>query len=137
MPPATVALVDNDATILGLMDELLTGEGYRTLRWSGGDGCFAMLKRTMPDAIILDVWMEERLTGLALLEQIAGDPATRHIAVIVCSGDKATLDTNAACLGALHCAVLAKPFDIGELLETVRAATQQATEHWAITAHGG
>lgn len=137
MPPATVALVDNDATILGLMDELLTGEGYRTLRWSGGDGCFAMLERTMPDAIILDMWMEERLTGLTLLERLAGDPATRHIAVIVCSGDTATLDTYAARLEALHCAVLGKPFDIGDLLATVRAATQRAAGHRAITAHGG
>lgn len=137
MPPTTVALVDNDATILSLMDEILTDEGYRMRRWRGGDGCFEMLKQTMPDAVILDLWMEERLTGLALLERIMGDPATQHIAVIICSADKSALATYAAHLGTLHCTVLVKPFDIRELLATVRAAVSPSAPQAVATEAGG
>lgn len=134
MFPTMVALVDNDAALLSLMDDILTDEGYRTRRWRGGDGCFAMLKQTRPDAVILDLRMEERLTGLALLDRITGDPATRHIAVIICSGDRGTLDTYAAHLDTLHCTVLVKPFDIGELLATVRAAVPPIASQTVATA---
>lgn len=96
-----------------------------------------MLKQTMPDAVILDLRMEERLTGLALLDRITGDPATRHIAVIICSGDRSALNTYAAHLDTRHCTVLVKPFDIGELLATVRAAVPPVASQTVATAGEG
>jgi two-component system response regulator ChvI len=127
MPAPFVVAVNDDQRFLDLVRELLEAEGYRVTTWVDGSTAYPMLKRSQPDAILLDLRLATPDTGLKLLEMLKLDPVTRSIPVIVCSADVRVLDSLDSRVRELRCEVLAKPFDLETLLALLAMVTTGAT----------
>ncbi len=115
----SIALVDDDAHIVMLLDDLFGEEGYRTLGISAGADAYATIAREQPDLVILDLWLEQQDTGWTIYNRLRADDATARIPVIMCSADVGTLRERAAEIAARGDAAIEKPFDIVALLALV------------------
>ncbi len=122
MAEQTIAVVNNDTDFLGLMNDLLTLEGYQTLICREGDRAYGFIKEAQPDLVVLDVRLDHAEQGWTILELLRLDPATTQIPVIVCSADAQFLREKAAALHDQRCDTLEKPFDLDTLLEKVTRA---------------
>lgn len=107
----TIAVIEDDAYIGGLLEETLTQEGYHILRAYSGTEALLLLEKRHPDLILLDL-MLPGLSGEELL------PHLKDIPVIVLSA-KAGIDDKVKLLTEGAADYLTKPFDIRELLARI------------------
>ncbi len=107
----TILIVDDDAAIGDLEQEVLTRAGYAVVRAYSGTEALLAMKDRRPDLILLDL-MLPGLSGEELLPQI------REIPVIVVSAKAAVQDKVGLLLGGAA-DYLTKPFDTRELLARV------------------
>jgi DNA-binding response OmpR family regulator len=114
----SVALVvDDDPWIRLLLRDLLTDEGYAVLEASNGSAASRLTQRRLPALVLLDLVLPEQ-SGLELLTELISTRATAHVPVIAVSA-RTDLLARAA---ELADAVVAKPFDIKDLLAKISAA---------------
>lgn len=115
----TIAIFDDDAAILDVMRDALTGEGYRIVTETTADDALTIVLRERPALVILDFWMADRAAGLQALRLIREHPETGATPVLICSADRAALLDYVDDWRALGCETLAKPFGLYNLLERV------------------
>ncbi len=127
MPSPLIAIVEDGATIPDMMVECLTSEGYRTLGYRRGAGADDFIARARPDAVILDVRMEQPRAGMAVLRHLRGEAATAAVPVIVCTADHRFVADWQDVLATDHCTVVTKPFRIDDLLAACNAVTGRPT----------
>lgn len=111
-----IAVINDDRPFLALMQGLLGEEGYRVLVLHDHSTAYAAVREAMPDAIILDIRLEHPDSGWHILENLRLDPSLAETPLIVCSADERELQVRAADLRRHKADVLAKPFNLGELL---------------------
>src|SRR5437762_14154060 len=81
-----VLVVEDNATIGGLMVALLREEGYRALRaWDGAEA-IKMARDRKPDLIMLDLSLPYP-DGLPVLRELKAHPETKDAPIIVVSGN--------------------------------------------------
>lgn len=107
----TIAVIEDDTYIGGLLEETLAQEGYHILRAYSGTEALLLLEKKRPDLILLDL-MLPGLSGEELLPHLKGIP------VIVLSA-KAGIDDKVQLLTEGAADYLTKPFDIRELLARI------------------
>ena len=120
-PPATVLVAEDDRTIRGNLVRFLRAEGYRPLEAVDGEEALARIREQAPDAVLLDLKMPRR-DGLEVLLELG--PALADLPVIVVTalgGSAATIE--AMRRGAYD--YLTKPFDLDEVLLTLKRALRQ------------
>ena len=122
MAGEVIAVIDNDDLFGTLMDDLLTDEGYQTVIGQDGAGAFELIQRARPALVLLDLWIETRDAGLAVLERLRLDPTTSTIPVIAYTNDRHHLHDQAEQLRAYDCDILSQPFEVDDLLARVTAA---------------
>jgi len=84
---AKVMLVDDDINTVHLQKTLLELEGFDICLFSEGDDYLNILSQELPDAVLMDVYLENyKLNGLALLDQTRKYPEFEHIKIIMSSG---------------------------------------------------
>jgi len=106
---------------------VLSDEGYEVYPFPGGTVDYPHMRDLAPDAIILDIRMEDPRTGWDMLDRMRRDDVLGATPVIVCSGDLPLWRERAADLERLGAAVLVKPFDLDDLLALLdRAVDGQA-----------
>ena len=115
----TIAVFDDDATILDMMRDALTEEGYDIVAETTVDDALLIVLRERPALVSLDFWMADRPAGLQALRLIREHPETSATPVLICSADRAALRNYAEDWHALGCETLTKPFDLDDLLERV------------------
>ena len=114
----TILIIDDDAAIGNLEQEVLQRAGYAVLRAYSGTEALLLLKDSRPDLILLDL-MLPGLSGEALLPKLRGIP------VIVVSAKAAVQDRVSLLMdGAAD--YLTKPFDTRELLARVAVRLREA-----------
>jgi CheY-like chemotaxis protein len=126
---ATIAVVDDEEPILGLVHELLTDVGHRVLLHRTTADAEAMIAAVSPDLIFLDIAVESRDAGWHLLKRLRANPETATLPVIVSTADAVFVRERADDLAALGCALLTKPFDLDDLLALVAQLTGDARHH--------
>jgi two-component system, NtrC family, response regulator AtoC len=132
----TVVVVDDDRTIRRNLVRLLESEGYRALEAADGNEALACIRAANPDAVLLDLKMPGR-GGLEVLGELG--PALADLPVIVVTA----LGGSAAAIEAMRRGAydyLTKPFDLDEVLLTLKRALRQralAFEVKALRARGG
>jgi CheY-like chemotaxis protein len=117
-----VAVVNNDAVFVRLLDTLLRDEHYDTLLLQIGDIAYESIKQQRPGLIILDISSEIQNESWRLVDLLCLDPETTAIPVLVCSVADEALHNRRPKLEAKLYTFLEKPFTITELMEAVRAA---------------
>jgi len=115
----SILIIDDDAAIGNLEQEVLEREGYAVLRAYSGTEAQMLLKNVRPNLILLDL-MLPGLSGEEILPQIQGIP------VIVVSAKTAVQDKVALLLGGAA-DYLTKPFDTKELLARVAVRLREAS----------
>src|SRR3546814_9358604 len=84
MPAPTVLVVEDDPTILQLLEVNFELEGYIVLRAEDGEQGLAVAKESRPDVVVSYVMMPN-MSGLELVRALKGSPDTRSIPVILLS----------------------------------------------------
>lgn len=115
-----VLVVEDDPSVRGLLETLLTAEGYAVA--TAADGLAGLLKASAlrPKLILLDLMMPD-LGGVRVLEELRSDPALSDVPVVVVTGKIDAVPSMQALLG--EDSVFVKPFGVPELLERVAAIT--------------
>jgi CheY-like chemotaxis protein len=109
-----VLVVDDNQAIHQLFERYLAPHHYEVIHARSGPEALQLAAEAQPDLITLDVMMPS-MDGWQVLRDLAQNPATQHIPVIVCSVLKEP--ELASSLGAR--AYLKKPVDRLELLATL------------------
>ncbi len=120
MARPVVMIVDDDEAILLLMEEILAGEGYQSLLVRGAEDAVATAARAQPALVILDIRMEGRESGLQILNTLRTTPETARMPVIVFTADRQFIQMQGDDLRARGYPIVEKPFDIDDLLNTVK-----------------
>jgi CheY-like chemotaxis protein len=117
----SILVVDNEPTIVDLLVEILTDEGYVAYSAPTGAEALATIARHPPALILLDMQMSD-MSGAELIAQLrAGGLTTLPIVLL------STVSLHAAPLfvpGRIEC--LDKPFDLDDLLACVARYVQPA-----------
>ena len=111
MTGSVIAIVDDDAYIGDMLEELLRREGYGVLRAYSGTEALMLLEDRRPDLILLDL-MLPGLNGEEVLPHLTGIP------VIVLSA-RAAVEDKVDLLQGGAADYLTKPFDTRELLARI------------------
>lgn len=111
MSGSVIAIVDDDAYIGDMLEELLRREGYGVLRAYSGTEALMLLEDRRPDLILLDL-MLPGLNGEEVLPHLTGIP------VIVLSA-RAAVEDKVDLLQGGAADYLTKPFDTRELLARI------------------
>ena len=115
-----IVVINDDTAFLTLLQELLSDEGYETHLCREGANSYRQVLELNPDGIVLDIRMDSPETGWQVLEMLKLDPKLTKKPVIVCSADLPQLQERAVYLKSKGCDVLAKPFDLDDLLTLLR-----------------
>jgi CheY-like chemotaxis protein len=122
---ATVLIVEDDDVIRATMRMVLEDEGYAVYEAHDGQPALTYLRTSpQPLVVLLDLNMPG-LDGEGVLRAVARDASLtdRHAFVLVTAKHGRTLPlTFINLLSELHVPILAKPFDLDELLAAVRQA---------------
>jgi len=116
--PATILVVDDTTDILGLCTHILTGAGYTVRTAANGREAMDVLKAEPIDLVLLDIMMPA-MDGLSTGEAIRANADTRRLPIVMMSA-VANLHGLAPDVIRIASAVIAKPFDVDILLETVK-----------------
>jgi CheY-like chemotaxis protein len=79
--PATILVVDDNATNLKLACYVLEGEGYTVLSARDAQDALELLTHTRPDLILMDIQMPG-MDGLTLTRRLKADQACQHILIV-------------------------------------------------------
>ncbi|HUS17820.1 MAG TPA: response regulator [Chloroflexia bacterium] len=114
-----LVVVDDEPAIRSVCADILSDAGYMVSTAENGREVLALVAREPVDLVLMDVMMPV-LDGLTTCKLLKQDARTRHIPVVIMSA--ATNIQSRLC--AEHCiasAVVPKPFDFDELLDTVKS----------------
>lgn len=124
MDSRRIAVIDHEEAFLDLMHEILSEEGYEAISWHADEETFTRLQEAQPHLAIIDINAYHRDAAWALLERIHNDPTTVRIPVIVCTADVWHVRREAPVLLRYNYAVIEKPFDVAEMMRTVRGVME-------------
>jgi two-component system response regulator MprA len=113
-------VVEDDPNVRGLLQTLLTAEGYDVVTASDGLAGLGMLAAATPALMLLDLMMPD-LDGTRVLERLRADPAGAQIPVLVLTGKLEAVPDLRDLLGRDN--VFVKPFGVNELLARVAQIT--------------
>jgi DNA-binding response OmpR family regulator len=113
-----VLVLEDHASVGGLIAALLRQEGYRAVRAWDPQEALRLARGRAPDLVLLDFNLAYP-DGLEVLKQVRANEATRRAPIVVVSGGTLTLSEEDA---ALVDGIVQKPFDIDMMLNAVRKA---------------
>ena len=122
MSTPTIAVIDDDADLLGLLRLLFEEQGWATVSFTDSAKALDMLPAVPPNLIMLDLWLGSTRSGWEVVQELKSHPALHNVPVLICSGAIDHLRDKEHWLREHGIAILAKPFDIDELYTVVDAA---------------
>jgi CheY-like chemotaxis protein len=109
-----ILVIEDDAGIRETLSDFLQSEGFRVdLAREGAEG-LERIAACRPDLVLVDLLMPG-MNGRQFLARLRAEAATRSLPVVLMTGSRPAGDTAAAAD-----AVLQKPFELDDLLATVR-----------------
>ncbi len=116
----SILVIDDDIAILATVSDILVDEGYRVYTAANGAEGLAALASIRPALILLDMRMPV-LDGWGFAQQLRERGVAIPIVVMTATQDARRWAQE---IGAGH--VLAKPFDLMELIAVVEQAIERA-----------
>lgn len=112
----TILIVDDEYLIADILGYAMEDEGYMVVKASNGRRGLEVLDRERPELVITDFMMPV-MNGRELAEALRERQGLQHLPIILMSGAQAHLAQESA---ELFDAVFQKPFNIGDIVDTVR-----------------
>jgi len=117
MTSACILVVDDNATNLKLVSDVLAFDGYSILKAVDAEAAQEIIRETRPDLILMDIALPG-MDGLTLTRQLKADAHTRDIVIVALTAFAMKGDDikarEAGCDG-----YITKPFDTRALSGTV------------------
>jgi DNA-binding response OmpR family regulator len=113
-----VLVLEDHASVGGLIAGLLRQEGYRAVRAWDPQEALRLARGRSPDLVLLDLNLAYP-DGLDVLKQVRNHDATRRAPIVLVTGTSLTLSDEES---KLVDGVVQKPFDIDVMLNAVRKA---------------
>lgn len=123
MRQRSIVVVEDETSILEVITYNLKREGYAVMTATNGEEGLAIIKRSQPDAVLLDI-MLPGLDGIEVCQRLKADPALRDIPVIMVTAKSEESDVVLG-LGIGADDYVAKPFSPRELVARVKAALRR------------
>lgn len=125
MPPAAedglaakrVLVVDDEASIVELLQTFLEGEGYAFESAASGAEALAKVQTNPPDLMLIDIYMPPGIDGIEVIKRLRTERRDVPIIVFTAAGTS-QMAIEAIQLGAFD--YVAKPFDLDELALTIK-----------------
>lgn len=113
-----VALIEDDADLYGLLQYNLEKEGYTVVGTQTGKNALELLRRELPDLIVLDIMLPE-VDGLEICRNARADPKLAHVPIIFLTARGSEVDRILGLeLGGNDYVV--KPFFVRELIARIK-----------------
>lgn len=113
-----IVYVEDEEEMIDLVRLIMARRGFEVLGANGGRQGLDMIRKSLPDLVLLDLMMPD-IDGWDVYQQMKADEATRDIPVIVVTAKAQSIDK---VLG-LHIAkvddYISKPFSPQELAESI------------------
>ncbi|MDP8222587.1 MAG: response regulator [Candidatus Lernaella stagnicola] len=81
----TILIVDDDPDVVFAVTAMLESSGFQVIAANTGLEALEKVRLDKPDLILLDLMIEGHDTGFQVAKALKGDPATRHIPIIMVS----------------------------------------------------
>ena len=120
--PPCIVLVEDDEALAGLMTGFLRSEGYEVVPCRQARAAEGLIRERGPDLVIVDLHFPGEQDGPTLVERLADDAETASIPLLICTAATDVSELLRALPRRGGIDVLAKPFDLDELVEKVAAA---------------
>jgi two-component system, NtrC family, response regulator AtoC len=114
----TILVIDDDDQLRCSFEKLLTGEGYRVLSAASAEAGLQSAAARCPDLVILDIRLPG-MNGLEAFERLHAAEPKLPVIIMTAFGTTETA-IKATRMGAFD--YILKPFDIPEMLVTIRKA---------------
>jgi CheY-like chemotaxis protein len=115
-----VLLVEDDTTMISLLETLLEIEGYEVAAFRGREDILDMVRREKPDLVLLDVNLKnfgiQDRDGFDVLRAIRADDNLKSIGVVMSSG----MNYQRECDEAGADGFVMKPYMPDDLLDLIR-----------------
>ena len=118
-----VIVIEDEADILEVIEYNLAREGYRVLSARDGEEGLRLVKREMPDLVLLDL-MLPGLDGIEVCRKLKEDPITRSIPIIMVTAKGEESDIVLG-LGIGADDYVTKPFSPKELMGRSKAVLRR------------
>lgn len=113
-----ILVVDDDERSRKLACELIAVNGFNVAEAADGEECLLLVAIKRPDVILLDMQMP-RLDGIKTMKRLKGNPDTEAIPIVMLSASAMAEEKEAMRAGGCV-AILSKPVDLKELIETIK-----------------
>jgi|KBSSwiStaDraftv2_1062776.scaffolds.fasta_scaffold377925_1 CheY-like chemotaxis protein len=113
-----VLLADDSPNAQRMGERILREEGFEVVSVTDGETAFLRLTDVMPDVVLADAYLPTR-SGFDLCRHIKGQPALRHIGVVLTAGVLEPFDEAAARESGCD-AILRKPFEASAVVDTIK-----------------
>jgi DNA-binding response OmpR family regulator len=126
-----ILIVEDDLVIADLIDQILRFEGYQISHVVDGKSAIEFVEQQCPDLVLMDLMLPV-MSGIEASRHIKGN-SSEDVARVPIVAMSAGVNLRAAAGSLPVDGVLAKPFDIDELLATVNVHLRRASENENMT----
>lgn len=116
MDKKKILICEDDEGILDILHLVFEQSGFSTILLNSCAGMEVLVEKEKPDLVLLDLWMPG-MNGDVALQQLREKPVHKDLPVIIMS---ASHEGARIAQAAGATAFVAKPFDVLQLVETVR-----------------
>lgn len=110
-----VLLIEDDQTMLSLLNIILSMEGYQVLEWQEQDDPVTKIVEGSPDLAMIDVHLKD-INGIDLVKDIRQQPDLAELRILMSSG----MDYRATCIENGADDFILKPYMPDELTEKIK-----------------
>jgi CheY-like chemotaxis protein len=123
---AHVLVVDDDESIRDAVRLVLEDAGHEALEASDGVAALHILRESQERLIVLLDMLIPQLSGIDLLRVVVADPPLkeRHVYLLMTGNQKLLLQEAGTLLEEASVKIVAKPFEIADLLALIDAAAE-------------
>jgi two-component system, OmpR family, phosphate regulon response regulator PhoB len=119
-----IAIVEDETDLQQIVDFNLRAAGYRTLGATSGHRALELIRRDVPDLVILDLMLPD-VSGVEICRTLRREDATREVPVLMLTARGDEIDRVVGFeVGADD--YMVKPFSVRELLLRVQAVLRRA-----------
>jgi CheY-like chemotaxis protein len=120
-----IFVVEDDQPNRDVLMSLLTLEGYQVAAAASGEEALSLFKNNKPDLILCDYLLKD-MDGAELCERLSRHPLVSGTPMILVTGMPLVSVRNIE----QYIAVVEKPYEVDELLHTIRSALTLSGTEW-------
>ena len=122
MADKKILLVDDEIDILAILGKQLEEEGYEVFTAKNGNDALQIALAKEPDIAILDLALPD-MDGSEIAEKLKANEETKHMPVIFLTALRSKEEEHDSGMTIAGHTVLAKPYDLAEIIERVEVLT--------------